>query len=234
MRKPILIVISLLQLAIGTAWAADPDALWKIINGTCEPCVAKRQDYVVMKDHHGIAQYLVLPTARIAGMESPEILDPNAPNYWAAAWAAKSWVDAKLPQPLARDRTVLAINSAYGRTQNQLHIHVDCLAAEVHQTLALDSSAIGPNWSALPHGLKGHPYWARRLISEDLVDANPFLLLADAVPDARAHMGQYTLVVVGARFEDGQNGFILLTDRADLVTADRASGEEVQDHDCRP
>ena len=128
----------------------------------------------------------------------------------------------------------LAINSAYGRTQNQLHIHVDCLAAEVHQTLALDSSAIGPNWSALPHGLKGHPYWARRLISEDLVDANPFLLLADAVPDARAHMGQYTLVVVGARFEDGQNGFILLTDRADLATADRASGEEVQDHDCRP
>lgn len=222
-----------LLIADSTAWAADSDALWKIITGPCTPCVQKTTDTVVMKDRNGIAQYLLLPTARITGIESPQILDDNSPNYWAAAWAARTWVEQKLQHPIARDWLSLTINSAYGRTQNQLHIHVDCLAADVHDALATQMDAIGPNWHALATPLKNHPYWAKRLDSPDLKGINPFIALADGIPAARQHMDQQTLIAIGANFKDGHDGFILLTDHADLANADRASGEEVQDHDCR-
>jgi CDP-diacylglycerol pyrophosphatase len=43
-------------------------------------------------------------------------------------------------------------------------------------------------------------------------------------------MGDQTLVVVGAVDPDGEPGFIILADRADVATGDRASGESLQDH----
>ena len=130
-HRPILpIMLIALLTVLGTAWAADPDALWKIVSGDCGPCVLKRPDYVVMKDHHGIAQMLVIPTAKTTGIESADILAPTAPNYWKAAWAARELVQRQLSRPLPPDYVSLAINSAYGRSQNQLHIHVDCLRAD--------------------------------------------------------------------------------------------------------
>jgi len=51
------------------------------------------------------------------------------------------------------------------------------------------------------------------------------------VPEARANMGEYTLVVAGATFA-GKPGFIVLADRADLLRGDVANGESLQDHSC--
>ena len=229
-RKTLALSVLALAALLLPAWAADPDALWKIISGSCGPCVDHGPGYVVMKDHHGVAQYLVLPSDRITGIEDPAILAQGAPNYFAAAWEARHWMQEKLPQPMNRDRISLALNSAHGRSQNQLHIHVDCLDAGVHDALTPQISAIGPDWSPLPQGLRHHPYWARRVAGDDLTAVNPILLLADGVPGARDHMDRQTLVVVGAE----PSGFILLTDQADLAGLDRANGEEVQDHDCRP
>ena len=65
-----------------------------------------------------------------------------------------------------------------------------------------------------------------------LADANPFKLLADGVPDARADMKLRTLVVVGMRFEDDAPGFVILQDRADLLHLDFGAGARLQDHDC--
>ncbi len=74
---------------------------------------------------------------------------------------------------------------------------------------------------------------AMRLTGELLGGANPFRLLAEGLPGAAADMGSRTLVLVGATFSDGRAGFYLLEDHANLVSGDRASGEELQDHDCR-
>jgi CDP-diacylglycerol pyrophosphatase len=38
--------------------------------------------------------------------------------------------------------------------------------------------------------------------------------------------------MVGATFEDGRPGFVLLAGHADPAHGDFASGEELQDHDC--
>jgi CDP-diacylglycerol pyrophosphatase len=47
-------------------------------------------------------------------------------------------------------------------------------------------------------------------------------------------MAARTLVVVGSVDADGRPGFVVLTDRADAVTGDRAEGEQLQDHDFCP
>jgi CDP-diacylglycerol pyrophosphatase len=47
-------------------------------------------------------------------------------------------------------------------------------------------------------------------------------------------MGARTLVVVGSVDADGRPGFVVLADRADAATGDRAEGEQLQDHDFCP
>jgi len=94
-------------LLAGRAQAADPDALWKIVHGKCVPHVAAGEGpapcglvdlaggYAVLKDIRGATQFLLIPTARITGIESPEILAPDAPNYWQEAWEARRFVNGK-------------------------------------------------------------------------------------------------------------------------------------------
>jgi CDP-diacylglycerol pyrophosphatase len=229
-------------IACGAARAADPDALWKIVHDKCVPAVEAgngtgpcaavdlERRVAVLKDINGANQFLLIPTDRVAGIETPSILDPGAPNYWAAAWQARSFMIAKAGKTVPRDEISLAINSPHGRSQNQLHIHIDCIAPEVLETLRASAPALTANWAPLAAALHGHHYRARRLDGEDLT-ANLFTVLAED-GDAAMHMPDETLVVVAWDFADGKPGFILLADRADLVAGDPASGEELQDHAC--
>jgi len=227
----------------GAAAHADPSALWRIVHDRCVPDEVERHDpapcalvelsqgvargYVVLKDRVGATQFLVLPTARITGIESPALLARGAPDYMQDAWAARRFVRARL----SRSDLSLAVNSVYGRTQNQLHIHVDCLREDVRDALAQHRDDIGNAWQPFPVMLAGHRYLARRLVAPDFAGVNPFRMLANASPETRAHMGDYTLVAIGATFA-GKPGFVLLADRADLARGDFASGESLQDHAC--
>lgn len=229
-----------------SAAQGDPNALWNIVNGQCVPNQLQHDDpapcaqvdlgageqngHAVLKDLVGPLQFLLIPTGRISGIESPELLAPGATNYFAAAWRARSFVEERAGRTLPRDWLSLAINSEQARTQNELHIHVDCLSADVHEALVQHSSEIGPEWAAFPVPLASQRYSAVFVDGEDLEAVNPFVLLADGVPGARADMGDQTLVVVGAVGRDGNPGFIVLADRVDPATGDRAGGEALQDH----
>ncbi len=214
------------------ARAADPDALWKIVHGRCvpnaqagnpAPCVQVDADDAVLKDIVGATQFLLIPTARITGIESPALLEPAAPNFFAAAWQARHYVDQVVGHALARDAFALAINPPSARSQNQLHIHVDCIRPDVRA--ALQALPIGEAWAMLPQPLAGQRYAAIRLPG-DVLDRNPFDVLANEMPGAREAMGSYTLVLVGS----GDGGFILLAGR---VGADGAGhGEDIEDHRC--
>jgi CDP-diacylglycerol pyrophosphatase len=246
---PLLVLAAaLVALSAARGIAADPDALWKIVHDRCvpneertgqpAPCALVElaggagRGYAVLKDLVGVAQFLLIPTARLGGIESPELLAPDAPNYWDDAWQARRFVEGRLSRKLTRDELGLAINSASGRTHAQLHIHVDCLRREVREMLRAHEGEIGRGWSTPSFPLDGHFYRAMRLDGDALGDVDPFRLLAEGVPGARESMGSQTLVMVGASFGDGGDGFYLLTDRADLLAGDRASGEELLDHDC--
>ncbi len=222
--------------------AADPHALWQIVHGRCvpdqdlhrdpAPCVTVDEPagFAVLKDIVGPEQLLLIPTSRIAGIEDPVLLRPDAPNYFAAAWAQLPRVEALLHRALPRDDLSLAINSVYGRSQDQMHIHIDCIGRAVQDALAAALADIGPQWRDLPVTLSGHRYRAMRLAGGRLAGVNPFRLLAASLPDPQRQMGRHTLVLVGARFPEP--GFVLLDGSLDLLRLDRASGEELQDHSC--
>jgi CDP-diacylglycerol pyrophosphatase len=231
----------------GSGWAhADADALWTIVHDQCVPDEQRNGDpapcalvdlsggenpgYAVLKDINGATQFLLIPTMRITGIESPEVLEPGATNYFAAAWRARSFVEERAGRRLPRDWVSLAVNSDLARSQNQLHIHIDCLRADVHEALILHAADIGTAWTPFPVLLAGRPYSAIAVADDDLDAVNPFDLLADDLPGARAAMGQNTLVAVGAVLDDGRLGFIILARQADPAAGDMAGGEELQDH----
>jgi CDP-diacylglycerol pyrophosphatase len=226
-----------------TAQTINPDALWKIVHGLCVPDEEQHHDpapcaevdlaggYAVVKDILGKTQYLVIPTAETSGIETPAIITQGAPNYFADAWRARRFVDQAVGHELPRDMIALAINSSLARSQEQLHIHVDCIRPDVRAALIQHQGEIGARWAPFVPPLAGGHYRAMRIAGEEL-KSNPFVLLADGVAGARSAMGQHTLVVTGASFSGGAPGFILLDDQADLAAGDRAHGESVQDHSC--
>jgi CDP-diacylglycerol pyrophosphatase len=240
---PVLLAACLAALAVARGMASDPNTLWQIVGGKCvqdeeqnhspRPCemVDLADGYAVLKDIEGNTQFLLIPTTRVSGIESPQMLAPDAPNYWQAAWQARRYVDERAHRELPRDAIGLAINSVDGRTQNQLHIHVDCMRLDVIAALRAHAGAIGSQWAKFPVPLVDHDYLAIRLEQTELTGLNPFVLLADGVPGARGDMGYFTLVVVGDTYH-GKDGFVLLAGRANPATRNWGSGEELQDHAC--
>jgi CDP-diacylglycerol pyrophosphatase len=230
------------------ARAANPNALWDIVHGQCVPDQQQHDDpypcamvevrdgvdrgYAVLKDRVGATQFLLIPTTRVGGIESPDLLAPDAPNYFADAWKARTYVDSRAHQTLPRESLGLAINSVFARSQNQLHIHIDCIRADVRDALREHAAEIDERWAPFPVLLAGRPYKAMRVLGDELGQVDPFKLLADGIPGAREDMGRHTLVVTGAIFADGKPGFIILDGRADLATGDRGFGEALQDHSC--
>jgi CDP-diacylglycerol pyrophosphatase len=243
-----------LLLAIASAATAsfaasgDRDALWKIMHDQCvpdeqahnNPAPCARVDlkggiekgYVIMKDRVGVGQFLLIATGKNSGIDSPEILQPSAPDYWGEAWENRTYVSAALKHDLPWDATGLAINSALSRSQDQFHIHIDCLEPDVRTALAARIGEIGTTWSELHFELHGGHYFARRLAAVDLATHDPFKLLAGGVAGAAQHMGEETLIVAGVSFAPGQNGFVLLAARADPARGDLAHGASLLDHSC--
>ena len=224
---------------------ADRLALWTIVHSQCAahaeagqgPAPCERidlahgddQGVALLKDRVGIAQFLAIPTRRVTGIEDPFVLDPAAPNYFAFAWAARDALVARLGRTLPREDVSIVINSSFARSQDQLHLHLDCLDQDVAATLAGNLESLDESWRPMAEPLKGRVYWARRILSDDLSGVRPLALLADGAPDARAHMADESLIVIGATFA-GKPGFALLADRAELTQGGHA--EDLQDHNC--
>ncbi|ELY2854824.1 CDP-diacylglycerol diphosphatase [Cronobacter dublinensis] len=237
-------LIVLLALAALVAWRYflpdDPDVLRRIVTQQCLPGERERHNpapcaqvnlpagYAVLKDINGPLQYLLMPLWKINGIESPLLLADNTPNFFWQAWQARRWMSEKRGDTVPDSAVSLTINSALGRTQNHLHIHISCLRPDVRAQLDAAMTAIGSRWQPFPGNLRGHDYLARRITGEELSRRSPFLMLAQEVPEAREHMGRYSLAL--APLKDG--AFVLLATRRNLLQLNVAHSEELQDHDC--
>src|SRR5512132_1763381 len=222
---------------------AERSALWHVVHDLCvmdqlhnggpAPCDyvnladGERNGYVILKDLRGTTQYLLIATRPISGIESPDLRAADAPNYWHAAWQARSYVSRRAKIELPREAVGMAINSGFARTQDQLHIHIDCVRPDVRDSISGHAAAFGETWAPLPFDLDGRGYATRRVDSPDLDGVDPFRLLAEGVEAARHDMAAETLVVIGATFDDGRPGFVLLAGHADP-----AHGEDLLDHNC--
>ena len=233
-----------LAVAAVAAHGAPRGALWMVVRAcvldsrmTGRPCpclsVDRRAGIAVVADPKRRTQVLVTPTIHVAGIESPALQSPDAPNYWRAAWEMRGWLDRRAGRTLSAENVGLAVNSVPGRTQDQLHIHLDCLRPSVRRRVDADIDGVGDTWADLPTPLtRGHRYRARWLAQAALQTTDPFRLLA-ADRAVEGDLGAWTLVMVAARRPSGAPGFVLLSHRADLAELDLAAGEELLDHHCR-
>ncbi len=229
-----------ISLQMSACLAAQRNALRRIVQEQCvvhwsqqhdaRPCARialpepphERDGFAILADRKGGAHFLLIPVKTVAGMESPELLEPGTPNYFAAAWEARDLLPGAAGRPIRRGDVGLALNPRHARTQDQFHIHIECLRPDIARALELAAPRIGGSWA--PMSIDGRRTRALRVMGGDLDGADPIALLAAGVPEARAAMGDYTLVVAGMEFKEGP-GFILLA-------ADGPAGELLLDPTC--
>jgi CDP-diacylglycerol pyrophosphatase len=104
----------------------------------------------------------LIPTDRVTGIEDPSLLSERAPNYWEAG----RFVSQPAGTYGRGDEIALAINSQFARSQNQLHIHIDCIHPDVRDALHMLQPRIDANW--MHATVSGQHYDVRWLSAEDL------------------------------------------------------------------
>lgn len=236
--------LTALALALASAFAApascaaDRDALRRIVEEQClvhwreqrspAPCeeidvedgAHPQAGYAILADRKGGAHFLLIPTSTITGIESPALLAPDALNYFDDAWQARERLARVVGHEVPRDKIGLAVNPLHARSQDQLHIHIECLRPDV--LAALSRAKLTESWS--PIDLGGTSYTARTIAGENLKRANPFRLLAADMPQPGKTVGDYTLVVAGTG-STSEPGFIVLASTT-------AAGELLLDSTC--
>jgi CDP-diacylglycerol pyrophosphatase len=175
--------------------------------------VDAKQGYAILKDLKGETQLLLVATQERCGIEDPRIEAPDEPNYFEEAWDARQCVSDLAGRKLADSEISLAINSVSGRSDGQLHIHIDLLNPDLLKELKNHPPSLTFN---------GHTYSVTHY--DTLAGKNLFADLQNKLKadSSAAAMRDQTLVVVG----DSAGGFYVLNDYAHGL--DRASGEELQ------
>ena len=265
MKKPIAWGVGLAAIALALAGFGPLDAapaptllyqfaqncLWMVQNGGQPDCETVGKDargtyaYVIKHDVTGDWQFLLIPTARVTGIESPDLLRDDAPNYFAFAWGATAAISRHRGVTVPRQDLALAVNSAAGRSMHQLHIHIDCVRLNVRQALRAHDAEITNQWLAIADAkwpeansvFAGHRYFVRWVDGPTLQGVNLFQLVADRDAETGGDMALQTIVVVGGPERSHLPGFYVLSDEAhvpwgpaDSVAQDPGSGEDLMDH----
>lgn len=197
----------------------DPSPCVKVVLGDSSP---DSFGYALLADPGGGAHYLLIPTQTMTGTESAELLDPNLPNYFAEAWHGRDLLSKFVGHPVPIADVGLAVGTAATSRQHQFHIHIECLKPEVVAALKTVADTLTDRWTQVT--VAGFPFQGMRLSEQALDTSNPFERVAKLSPDARHHLGNYTLVVTGAQYSSGP-GFAVLTGNG-------PSGDLLMDSEC--
>jgi len=202
----------------------DRQALWQVVQAcvadfklttTPFPCLAvnlfggEESGDVVLRPP--LTHDMILsPTRRVVGIEDPFLRSPDAPNYFDAAWRARSLLTDAAGRPPNRDAVALVVNSAIVRTQDQLHIHVACLLPAVQRAI----TAVAPQvpigeWEQLSAVIPHIVFWGTRVHGTDLADIEPFRLVAEAFLD-KDHDERNVTIMVAAVHVESEDGFLIL------------------------
>lgn len=207
------------------ATAENRNALRDIVEDRClvhwlqshsaDPCLrvelpepnGARNGYAVLADRKGGAHFLVIPTRLISGIESRELQEAGTPNFFEGAWSVRAELAGAVGTALPRQYVGMAVNSRYARSQDQLHIHVECLHSLIYASLQASADRLTDLWT--PIEVPGWHLLARRVLSEGLGSADPFKLLAAGLAGTQNSLGDYSLLVAGMNFRAGP-GFAVL------------------------
>jgi CDP-diacylglycerol pyrophosphatase len=206
----------------------DRLALWQVVRACVAdfkltdapfPCLkvdlsaGEERGHMVLRPPLG-HDLILVPTRRIVGIEDPFLQSPEAPNYFDAAWGARSFLEGADGQTPEHDAVALIVNSAVVRGQDQLHIHVGCLRPSARRTLAVAAPTVPigvwvPIGAVVPHQM----FWGTRILGAGLSDVEPFRLAAEALANKVGERRVLTIMVAGVRVE-GDDEFLILASYA--------------------
>ncbi|WP_157952963.1 CDP-diacylglycerol diphosphatase [Limnobaculum parvum] len=245
-----IIIVALIILAIWWGWVrSHSNELWKIVSEQCiphqqlsistaSPCIdvvltpETKRGYAIFKDRKGPLHFLLIPTAKIDGIESKELQQPDSTDYLYQAWMARYYLAQQVGKPISREMVSLAVNSAYGRSQEQLHIHIACIKPEIQAQLGSQMDTFSEKWSSVPYGINNHHYIARTLTESQLREVSPFQRVAMEVSDAADNMEKYGLALVAYTGHNNMPMYLLLANRLDIFGMNVGHTSDIQDYQC--
>jgi CDP-diacylglycerol pyrophosphatase len=202
----------------------DRQALWQVVQACVAdfklttapfPCLAvnlsggEERGNIVLRPPF-MHDMVLSPTRKVVGIEDPFLRSPDAPNYFEAAWRARSLLNGAGGRPPNRDEVALVVNSAIKRTQDQLHIHVGCVLPAVQRALAAAAPHVPiGEWEQLTAVIPHIVFWGTRVHGTDLAAVEPFRLVAEAFAEKVRNEGNLTIMVAAVRVE-GDDGFLIL------------------------
>ncbi|MDQ1093587.1 CDP-diacylglycerol pyrophosphatase [Xanthomonas sacchari] len=235
-------VVALALMWLGTALAMyrhHVNALWHLVHRHCEvnarsgipaPCRALdlSQGYALLQDKRGQAHAWLVPTRRITGAASPALQSNETPNYFWLAWRARGVLSDLLGAPVPDTAVAIVVDAQTVHSQNQLHLRIACLRADIREQLAV----AGTHWDAHWNGywLKGRRYYLRTLSEAELAQRSPFLRVTEELRGAGGNLGRYGLALT--MLQDGR--FVLLALPRTLLGrgANLGAAHVLQDDDC--
>ena len=245
------VLLAFLTLVVSAGAGANAGArglLWRVVQtclvshyvtGGAFPCLAveaangAEDGYAVLRAPLDGRHVIVTPTVRTIGIEGERLRGADAPEYFRDAWNSRHFVTDGLTRQPARDDLAMAVNSRLGRSQDQLHIHVDCIRPAIKQVLQRQAASLSPSsWTqitVLPHAPR---YWALAVRSEDLSGVNVFDLVAKGLAVDPQRMDDITVVVAGSDHIHDRPGFIVLARQRLANSMDEAHGEALLNHSC--
>jgi CDP-diacylglycerol pyrophosphatase len=239
LRKTLVFSLAVLVGGCATLAASNPNALWQIVSQQCVPpeqstgkpgvCtdVNLKKHYAILKDIEGNTQFLLIPTDRVTGIESPLILQPDAPDYWVDAWDSRHYVDERAKVLLPDDQIGLEINSKFRRSQSQLHIHIDCMRDDIVRELAPYRDQVLDEWH--PATLDNQRYRVMRVANLE-GENNPFRIVARDHPGPD-EMAQQTILVTSAG-PTTKDGWLVVNSALNIENGS-GTAEPLLDHECK-
>jgi len=241
-------VISVLALSAFAVLAASPGrmALWHTVRacvadfkliGAPFPCVmvdlsgGEDRGYVVLRAPFGPPDTILAPTRKVVGVEDPWLQSQDAPNFFEAAWRARSLFREKGREPRP-NQFALAVNSALNRSQDQLHIHLGCLAPSARRALTsvAERLPIGV-WERVGDIVPGARLWAFRTGKKYLDGIYPFRLAAEGLAGRVRNRALLTIFVTQAHTTTDE--FVILASSAgDSGPHGQLAAEDILDLAC--
>ena len=229
------------------ATAGERGLLWRVVqaciaahslSGSPFPCLdvetseGLQRGFAVVRAPFETSHIIVTPTVRTVGIEAASLRTPGAPNLFAEAWSARRFVAEALPRQPTREDLAMAVNSRLGRSQDQLHIHVDCLRPDVRASLDRQVGKLRQgSWSELALSPRA-PRYAATLLDEPAFARANIVTLAQAGLDLPVdEMDGLTVAVAPVTSRSGA-GFAVLARQRIAHSRDDAHGESLLDHSC--
>lgn len=227
--------------ATGTVAAVGRTSLWSVVQvciandqltGASFPCLevdAGQRGFVTIRAPFEKTHVIVSPTVHISGIEDPSLQSADAPHIFQQAWDARKFIVPRREPSLADADIGLALNSRPGRSQDQIHVHVDCLSSPIAQQLHMHESEMSATqWSHLAFALRGERYWVMLLSGTDLAEKNIFTTASTLLNVSPGRIEDVTLVVIPRP----GGGFYLLADQFIPHSLHKGHGEVLLDHSC--